>query len=31
MTVSDPRRRDFLNIAAVTFPAGGGGVAILYR
>ena len=27
--VSDPRRRDFLNIAAVAFPAVGGGVAIL--
>ena len=28
-TVSDPRRRDFLNIAAVAFPAVGGGVAVL--
>lgn len=27
--VSDPRRRDFLNIAAVAFPAVGGGIAIL--
>jgi ubiquinol-cytochrome c reductase iron-sulfur subunit len=28
-SVSDPRRRDFLNIAAVAFPAVGGGVAVL--
>ncbi|MBN8815428.1 MAG: ubiquinol-cytochrome c reductase iron-sulfur subunit [Sphingomonas sp.] len=28
-TVSDPRRRDFLNIAAVAFPAVGGGIAVL--
>ncbi len=27
--VSDPRRRDFLNIAAIAFPAVGGGVAVL--
>src|ERR1700712_423043 len=27
---NDPRRRDFLNIAAVAFPAVGGGIAILY-
>jgi len=29
-SVSDPRRRDFLNIAAVAFPATAGAVAVLF-